>query len=90
MQVSNLNSDEFARDVVAVVVVVDAAPRALKGGPSERHHLLGVDREDSEWRRRTTKGTLLENFEVWASLQPVFSCLRLLPAQRACRVGFWI
>ncbi len=23
-------------------------PRALEGGPSERHHLLGVGREDSE------------------------------------------
>ncbi len=25
------------------------APRALEGGPSERQHLLGVGREDSEW-----------------------------------------
>ncbi len=36
------------------------APRALEGGPSERQHLLGVGREDSEWGRRTTKGVLPE------------------------------
>ncbi len=59
MQVSNINSNEFSR---AVFVVVDAAPMALKGGPSERHHLLGVDREDSDWRQRTSKGALLENY----------------------------
>ncbi len=36
------------------------APRALEGGPSERQHLLGVSREDSERGegRRTTKGGL--------------------------------
>ncbi len=62
-------------------------PRALEGGPSERQHLLGVGREDSEWGRRTTKGVLPEAIEVWESLQPVFECLRLLSAQRARRVG---
>ncbi len=36
------------------------APRALESGPSERQHLLGVGREDSEWGRRTTKGVLPE------------------------------
>ncbi len=63
------------------------APRALECGPSERQHLLGVGREDSEWVRRTTKGMLPEDIEVGASLQPVFECLRLLLAQRARRVG---
>ncbi len=33
------------------------APRALEGGPSERQHLLGVGREDSEWGSMTTKST---------------------------------
>ncbi len=63
------------------------APRALEGSPSERQHLLGVGREDFEWRRRTTKGVLLEDIDIWASLQPMFLCLRLLLAQRARRVG---
>ncbi len=63
------------------------APRALESGPSERQHLLGVGREGSEWGQRTTKGVLLEDIEVGASLQPVFECLRLLLAQRARRVG---
>ncbi len=36
---------------------------------------------DSEWERRTTKGVLPEAIEVWASLQLVFECLRLLLAQ---------
>ncbi len=44
------------------------APKALEGGPRERQHLLGVGREDSEWRRRTTKDVLPEDIEVWASL----------------------
>ncbi len=57
------------------------APRALKSGPSERQHLLGVGREDSEWVRRTTKGVLPEDIEVGASLHTnrisaVFECLR--------------
>ncbi len=41
---------------------------SLEGGPSERQHLLGVGREDSEWGRRTTKGVLPQDIEVWASL----------------------
>ncbi len=60
---------------------------ALEGGPSERQHLLGVGREDSEWERRTTKGVLPEDIEVLAPLQPVFECLWLVLAQRARRVG---
>ncbi len=47
------------------------APWDLESGPSERQHLLGVGREDSEWGRRTTKGVLPEDIEVGASLQPV-------------------
>ncbi len=62
-------------------------PRALEGGPSERQHLLGVGHEDSEWGRRITKGVLPEGIEIWASMQPVFECLRLLLAQRARRVS---
>ncbi len=41
---------------------------ALKGGPSEIQHLLGVGREGSKWERRTPKGTLSENIEIRASL----------------------
>ncbi len=48
------------------------APRALEGGPSECHDLLGVGHEASEWERRTTKGVLPEEIEVWSCLQPVF------------------
>ncbi len=55
-------------------------PRALESGPSERQHLLGVGREESEWGRRTAKGVLPEDIGVAASLQPVFECLRLLLA----------
>ncbi len=40
------------------------ASGALEGGPSERQHLLGVDREDSEWGRSTTKGVLLVDIEI--------------------------
>ncbi len=43
---------------------------AQEGGPSDRQHLLGVGREDSEWGRRATKGVLPEAIEVGASLQP--------------------
>ncbi len=62
-------------------------PRALEGGPRELQHLVGAGREDSEWERRDTKGVLPEGIEVWASLQPVVECLRLLLAHRARRVG---
>ncbi len=48
------------------------APRALEGGPNERQHLLGVGLEDFEWGQRTAKGVLLEDIEIWASLQPMF------------------
>ncbi len=40
------------------------APRALKGDPSDRQHLLGVGREDSEWVRRATKGALSKGIEI--------------------------
>ncbi len=33
-------------------------PKSLEGDPSERPHLLRVGREESEWGRRTIKGTL--------------------------------
>ncbi len=67
------------------------APRALEGGPSELQHLPGVDRDDSEWvGGRTTEGTLSEDMEVRASLQPVFHCLRLLLAQWVRRDGYRI
>ncbi len=69
------------------LLLLRRAPRALERGPSERQHLLGVGREDSEWGRRITKGVLPEDIETGASLQPVFECLRLLLAQRARRVG---
>ncbi len=72
---------------LSLLLVLRQEPRVLEGGPSVRQHLLGVGREDSEWRQRTTKGVLPEEFEVWTSLQPVFECLRLLLAQRARRVG---
>ncbi len=48
------------------------APRALEGSPSERQHLLGVGREDFEWGRRTAKGVLLKDIDIWASLPPMF------------------
>ncbi len=35
------------------LLLLRRAPRALESGPSERQHLLGVGREDSEWGRRT-------------------------------------
>ncbi len=76
------------QDMLAtVVLLLRWTPRALEGGPSERQHLLGVGCEDYEWGRRITKGVLPEDTEVWASLQPVFECLRQLLAQWARRVG---
>ncbi len=45
--------------------------RVLESGPLERQHLLGVGREDSQWGGRTTKFVLLEDIEIWASLQPM-------------------
>ncbi len=71
----------------SLMLLLRRAPRALDGGPSERQRLLRVGREDSEWGRRTNKGVLPEDIEVWASLQPVFECLLLLLAQRPRRVG---
>ncbi len=73
--------------LVLLLLLLRRAPRALAGGPRERQHLLGVGGEDSEWGRRTTKGVLPGDIEVWASLQPMFECLRLLLALRARRVG---
>ncbi len=73
--------------LLLLLLLLRRAPRALESGPSERQHLLGVGREDSEWGRRTAKGVLPEDIEVGASLQPVFECLLLLLAQRARMVG---
>ncbi len=61
-----------------LLLLLRRAPRALESGPSERQHLLGVSREDSEWGRSTTKCVLPEDIEVGSSLQPVFECLRPL------------
>ncbi len=47
------------------------APRALESGPSERQHLLGAGREDSQWGRRTTEGVFSE--EISAANVPVFA-----------------
>ncbi len=57
--------------LLLLLLLLRRAPRALESGPSQRQHLLGVGREDSEWGRRTTKGVLPETIEVGASLQPV-------------------
>ncbi len=35
------------------------------GDPSENQHCLGVIRENSEWGRKTTKGVLPEDVEIW-------------------------
>ncbi len=40
------------------VALLRRARRALEGGPSGRHHLLGVGREDSGWGWGTTEGAL--------------------------------
>ncbi len=39
---------------------------------SERQHLLGVGRKDSEWGRRTTKGVLPEEIDsgIFAPIVP--------------------
>ncbi len=73
--------------LLLLLLLFRRAPRTLEGGPSERQHLLGVGREDSEWGRRATTGVLPEDIEIGAFLQPVFECLRLLLAQRARRAG---
>ncbi len=52
--------------LLLLLLLLRRAPRALESGPSERQHLLGVGREDSEWERRTTKGVLPEAIEVGA------------------------
>ncbi len=57
--------------LLLLLCLLRRAPRALEGGPSDRQHLLGVGREDPEWERRATKGALLEDIEIRASLQPV-------------------
>ncbi len=64
--------------LLLLLLLLRRAPRALEGGPNWRQHLLGVGSGDSEWGRRTTKGVLPEDIEVWASMQPVFECLWLL------------
>ncbi len=54
------------------------APRALEGGPSERQYLLGVDREDSEWGRRTTRGVLPRAY--WKVALPIASTISAVRA----------
>ncbi len=63
-----------AEQATLLLLLLRRSPRALECGPGERQYHLGIGREDSEWGRRTTKGVLPEDIEVWASLQPVFDC----------------
>ncbi len=37
------------QNVEMLMSLLRPVPRALKGGPSDRQHLFGVDREDSKW-----------------------------------------
>ncbi len=67
----NCGRDREGGGLSLLLLLLRRAPWALESGPSERQHLLGVGREDSEWGRRTTKGVLPEGIEVWASLQPM-------------------
>ncbi len=48
----------------------------LEGGPSQRQFLLVVSREKPEWRRDTTKGTLIKDIQIPATVQPMFQFLR--------------
>ncbi len=34
------------------MLLLRRGPRVLEGSPGERQHLLGVDREDTEWRAK--------------------------------------
>ncbi len=43
---------------VVMLFLLRRAPMALEGELSEREHLLGVGREDTECGRNTTKGVL--------------------------------
>ncbi len=69
-QIKHFNFEE-QKNLRLSLLVLRRVPTALEGGPSDRQHLLGVGREDSEWGRRTTKVVLPEDIEIWASLQPV-------------------
>ncbi len=40
---------EDGRLLQLLFLLLRRVPGALDGGPSERNHLLGVGREDSEW-----------------------------------------
>ncbi len=55
----------------SAAVVLEAGAYRSRTSPNKRQHLLGVGYEDSEWGRRTTKGVLPEEIEVWAFLQPM-------------------
>ncbi len=50
-----------------VLVLLRRTIMALENGHSERQHLLGVGREDSEWGRSTTEGALSEEIKVLCS-----------------------
>ncbi len=65
-----------------LLVLLRWIPRVLKGGPSKRQHLLGVGRKDSEWGRVAG-----ENPDSGISTANVLVFLRLLLAQRTCRVS---
>ncbi len=74
MHIFEKNAYSIARDVILqpceggtnangtsmwlFLTLLRRARRALERGPSGRHHLLGVCREDSEWGRGTTKCAL--------------------------------
>ncbi len=47
-----------------LLLLLRRAPRAQEGGPSERQHLLGVGRDNSNWGRGAAKGVLPENIEI--------------------------
>ncbi len=47
--------------LLLLLLLLRWAPWALDGGPSDRQHLLGVGREDSEWAHRPTQGVLPED-----------------------------
>ncbi len=62
-------------------------PRALEGGLSERQHLLGAGREDSEWGEGLPKVRCRRTSRFGHLCNPVIYCLWLLFAQRvSCQI----
>ncbi len=45
----NATDENQVREGQYMWVLFGRGTRALEGGPSERQHLVGVGREDSEW-----------------------------------------